>query len=143
MGYFKCNWNNCLKLLFLLNLGLPDFYTTRFFLNSCLSFILQICWILVRFESVLQWWVDVGGPLGSSFPFRWLYNTISPLTKSKPTSSYVSYATAAALLALGSTWTTIATRILNYATIAGLQNVLSNIVTLRKLTDKPHLNQNI
>lgn len=37
----------------------------------------------------------------------------------------------------------IATRILNYATIAGLQNVLSNTVTLCKLTDKPHLNQNI
>lgn len=69
----KCNWSNrCPELLFLISFRWLDFYTTRFFLNSCLSFIIYICWILVRFRSVLQQCVDVGGPLGSSFPFRWL-----------------------------------------------------------------------
>lgn len=143
MGYFKCNWNNCLKLLFLLDLGLPDLHTTRFFLNSGLSFILQICWILVRFESVLQRWVDVGGPLGIIIPVQVTVQYNKPSNKIQANFKLYLIRHRSCVTCTRKHLDYIATRILNYATIAGLQNVLSNTVTLCKLTDKPHLNQNI
>lgn len=142
MGYFKCNWNNCLKLLFLLNLGLPDFYTTRFFLNSCLSFILQICWILVRFKVYFndEWmwrtsWIII--------PVQVTVQYNKPSNKIQANFKLCLIRHCSCVTCTRKHLDYIATRILNYATITGLQNVLSNIVTLRKLTDKPHLNQNI